>query len=214
MMENIKKLYSSLLQKGYTPKDILILSAYNKGTLGTNKINEEIQLIANPNRNLKNKNISINNFDGSKTRFYVNDLVLQTKNNYCAVNKQNNINIDRQFTFIPNGEIGIIKNISSLGVEIQFENTVIYQKEDMKNLKLAYSISVHKSQGGCAKIVILVTPRCHTFMLNSNLLYVGITRATEKVYHLGEAQTVNRAIHKKIDFKQETSLINMLKRCN
>ena len=212
MMENIKKLYSSLLQKGYTPKDILILSAYNKGNLGTNKINEEIQFIANPNRNLKN--ISINNFDGSKTRFYVNDLVLQTKNNYCAANKQNNINIDRQFTFIPNGEIGIIKNISSLGVEIQFENTVIYQRENMKKLKLAYSISVHKSQGGCAKIVILITPRCHTFMLNSNLLYVGITRATEKVYHLGEAQTVNRAIHKKVDFKRETSLINILTGCN
>ena len=84
----------------------------------------------------------------------------------------------------------------------------------MKNLKLAYSISVHKSQGGCAKIVILITPRCHTFMLNSNLLYVGITRATEKVYHLGEAQTVNRAIHKKVDFKRETYLLNMLKGCN
>lgn len=170
--------------------------------------------LANPNRNFKNKNISINNFDGSKTQFYVNDLVLQTKNNYCAVNKQNNINIDCQFTFIPNGEIGIIKNISSLGIEIQFENTVIYQREDMKNLKLAYSISVHKSQGGCAKIVIPVTPRCHTFMLNSNLLYVGITRATEKVYHLGEAQTINWVIHKKVDFKRETSLLNMLKGCN
>lgn len=214
MMENIKKLYSSLLQKGYTPKDILILSAYNKGNLGTNKINEEIQLIANPNRKFKNKNISINNLDGSKTQFYINDLVLQTKNNYCAINKQNNINIDCQFTFIPNGEIGIIKNISSLGIEIQFENTVIYQREDMKNLKLAYSISVHKSQGGCAKIVILITPRCHTFMLNSNLLYVGITRATEKVYHLGESQTINRAIRKKVDFKRETSLLNMLKGCN
>ena len=210
MMEKIKKLYSSLLQKGYTPKDILILSSYNKGNLGTNKLSEEIQLIANPNCTLKNKNISINNSDGSKTQFYINDLVLQTKNNYRATNKQNNIN-DIKFTFIPNGEIGIIKNISSLGVEIEFENTAIYQKEDMKNLKLAYSISVHKSQGGCAKIVILITPSCHAFMLSSNLLYVGITRATEKVYHLGDAQTVNRVVHKKVDFKRETSLLNMLK---
>lgn len=213
IMEKIKKLYSSLLQKGYTSRDILILSSYNKGNLGTNKINEEIQLIANPNCTLKNKNISINNFDGSKTQFYINDLVLQTKNNYRATNKQNNIN-DSKFTFIPNGEIGIIKNISSLGVEIEFENTAIYQKEDMKNLKLAYSISVHKSQGGCAKIVILITPSCHAFMLSSNLLYVGITRATEKVYHLGDTQTVNRVVHKKVDFKRETSLLNILKGCD
>lgn len=210
MMGKIKKLYSSLLQKGYTSKDILILSSYNKGNLGTNKINEEIQLIANPNCTLKNKNISINTFDGSKTQFYINDLVLQTKNNYRATNKQNNIN-DSKFMFIPNGEIGIIKNISSLGVETQFENTVIYQKEDMKNLKLAYSISVHKSQGGCAKIVILITPSCHAFMLSSNLLYVGITRAVEKVYHFGDPLTVNRVVHKKVDFKRGTSLLNMLK---
>ncbi len=213
MMGKIKKLYSSLLQKGYTSRDILILSSYNKGNLGTNKINEEIQLIANPNCTLKNKNISINNFDGSKTQFYINDLVLQTKNNYRATNKQNNIN-DNKFMFIPNGEIGIIKNISEQGIETQFENTVLYQKEDMKNLKLAYSISVHKSQGGCAKIIILITPSCHTFMLSSNLLYVGITRATEKVYHLGDTQTVNRVVHKKVDFKRETSLLNMLKECD
>lgn len=213
IMGKTKKLYSSLLQKGYTSKDILILSSYNKGNLGTNKINEEIQLIANPNCTLKNKNISINNFDGSKTQFYINDLVLQTKNNYRATNKQNNIN-DNNFTFIPNGEIGIIKNISSLGVETQFENTAIYQKEDMKNLKLAYSISVHKSQGGCAKIVILITPSCHAFMLSSNLLYVGIIRAVEKVYHFGDPSTVNRVVHKKVDFKRETSLLNMLKGCD
>ncbi len=210
MIEKIKKLYSSLLQKGYTSRDILILSSYNKGSLGTNKINEEIQLIANPNSKYRGKSISINNFDGSQTQFYINDLVLQTKNNYRATNKQNNIN-DSKFTFIPNGEIGIIKNISSLGVEIEFENTAIYQNEDMKNLKLAYSISVHKSQGGCAKIVILLTPSCHTFMLNSNLLYVGITRAIEKVYHLGDPSVINRVIHKKVDLKRETSLLNMIR---
>lgn len=106
------------------------------------KSNEKVQLIANPNCNLKNKNISINNFDGSQTQFYINNLVLQTKNNYRADNK---------LIFIPNEEIRMIKNISSLEVEIEFENTTIYQKEDMKNLKLAYSISVHKSQGECAK---------------------------------------------------------------
>ena len=37
----------------------------------------------------------------------------------------------------------------------------------------AYAISTHKSQGGQFKVVVLITPKAHTFMLNSNLLYVG-----------------------------------------
>lgn len=209
ILEKAKIPYSSLLEKGYSSKDILVLSAYNKGKIGTHKINEILQPIANPNSEDINKSILAYNFDGTQTRFYVNDLIIQTKNNYRAISKENNF--DFQYEFIPNGEIGIIKNISEQGIEIEFENTVLYQKEDMKNLKLAYSISVHKSQGGCAKIVILLTPSCHTFMLNSNLLYVGITRAIEKVYHLGDPSVINKVIHKKVDIKRETALLNMMR---
>ena len=50
--------------------------------------------------------------------------------------------------------------------------------------------------------------------LYTNLLINLITIATEKVYHLGEAQTINRVIHKKVDFKRETSLLNILTGCN
>jgi exodeoxyribonuclease V alpha subunit len=76
----------------------------------------------------------------------------------------------------------------------------------MKNIRLAYAISTHKSQGGQFKVVILVTPRSHTYMLNSNLLYVGISRAKEKCYHLGEIRTVNNALKKKENFDRKTML--------
>ena len=81
----------------------------------------------------------------------------------------------------------------------------------MLNVKHSYCISTHKSQGGQARYVIIITPKAHTFMLNSNLIYVGLTRAKEKVFHFGEIEMVNRAIHKKIDYNRQTYLKTLLK---
>ena len=40
-------------------------------------------------------------------------------------------------------------------------------------------------------------------MLNSNLLYVGVSSAKEKCYHLGEVRTVNNALKKKENFDKK-----------
>jgi ATP-dependent exoDNAse (exonuclease V) alpha subunit len=79
------------------------------------------------------------------------------------------------------------------------------------NLTLAYAISIHKSQGGGFKTVILCTPQSHIFMLNSNLLYVGLTRMKEKLYHLGSLQSVNQAVKKKANLTRHTFMQNLLK---
>jgi len=91
-----------------------------------------------------------------------------------------------------------------------FDELVVYTKNDLLNVKLGYSISTYKAQGGQAKIVIMITPKAHTFMLNSNLIYVAQTRAKEKVFHFGENETVNRAIKKKADFNRKTYLKELL----
>ena len=82
----------------------------------------------------------------------------------------------------------------------------MYDKSEIVNIKLAYSISVHKSQGGNAKIIILLSPKSHTFFLNSNLLYVAVTRAREKVIHFGTTNIINTAIKKKADMNRYTWL--------
>ena len=76
----------------------------------------------------------------------------------------------------------------------------------MANVKLAYSISIHKSQGGSAKVIIMLTPKAHTYMLSSNLLYVAVTRAKDKVIHFGTSPTINLAIKKKADLSRRTWL--------
>ena len=56
---------------------------------------------------------------------------------------------------------------------------------------------MHKSQGGSAKNIIMITPKAHTYMLNANLIYVGQTRAEQRCYHLGEVRTINKAMKRK-----------------
>ena len=136
---------------------------------------------------------------------------IQKSNNYKAI-VNNDAFSDDITTFISNGECGKIIDINNDVAVIDFDGTeILYTKSDLINVRLGYSISIHSSQGGSIKIPILVTPKSHTFMLNSNLLYVGITRATEQVYHIGDIFTVNNACLKREDFNRNTFMEDFLK---
>lgn len=224
IVNNVINLYKKLLDK-YKPEDIMVLSAYNKGEYGTIALNNRLQPIANKNSLTDKTFIEIDNI-----KFYKNDIVMQTSNNYDAELYNPNKKVDRNpfgkelmldncdennTIFIPNGETGIITDIIKLGNQecaiIKFDDgDVIYNKSQMMQLKLSYSIGIHKSQGSACKVVILLTPKAHTYMLNSNLIYVGQTRAKERVYHFGEVETINRAIKKKADFNRNTFLKELL----
>lgn len=217
MINKVKTLYKTLLDKGYDKEDILILSAYNKGNYGTVAINNMLQPIVNKNVDDENKYITVKNGtdkEGDNTKYCIDDLVIQTKNNYkakvCDEEYKplfDNSGFGYKTTFIPNGETGIIKHIDKNLMYIAFNDEIVmYDKSEINNIKLAYSISVHKSQGGSAKIIILLSPKSHTFMLNSNLLYVGITRSSGRVFHFGTPNTINTAIKKKADMNRQTWL--------
>ena len=212
MVNKVKTLYKKLIDAGYPKEDILILSAYNKGNYGTTAINNVLQSIVNKNVNNTDKCLKMGKDDEAIT-FAIDDIVIQTKNNYKAHLFDDSYKVIEGYngkpkeTFIPNGEIGIIKHIEKNIVYIKFNDEMVaYDKTDMTNVKLAYSISIHKSQGGSAKVIILLTPKAHTYMLSSNLLYVGVTRAKDKIIHFGTAPTVNSAIRKKADLSRHTWL--------
>lgn len=200
LLSKLKDLYIKLLENN-NPEDIFVLSSYNKGTYGTVEINKMLQPIANKNVKRGAKSIKFGDIT-----FFEGDLVIQNVNNYRAEIYQEDTFAEEKKTFVCNGEIGKILSINNGRLIIQFDDLVVYDREDLPQLKLAYSISIHKSQGGQCKVVILLTPKAHTFMLNSNLLYVGQTRAKKRVYHLGEIETVNKAIKKKAEFNRHTWL--------
>lgn len=221
MVNKVKMLYQKLITNGYNKEDILILSAYNKGNYGTVAINNVLQPIVNKNINDESKYIVIKSGDNESSKFCVDDIVIQVKNNYKA--KLCNERYEPLYDgmgfkqgFIPNGEIGVVKRVDKNIVFIKFDDDiVVYDKADMANVKLAYSISIHKSQGGSAKVIILLTPKAHTFMMNSNLLYVGVTRSKSRVFHFGAKPTINMAIKKKADVARSTYLMQYIqKHCN
>ena len=197
------KLYKTLLTKGYSVEDIAVLSCYNVGDYGVIELNKRLQEAGNPNPDAK--------IIFGDSEFRLNDIVMNYANDYKAVLYNEEFLDDKNTTFIANGESGMVDKIEHNSMVSNYDGTLIYyDKGKLKNIRLAYAITTHKSQGGQFKVVILITPRSHTFMLNSNLLYVGISRAKEKCYHLGEIKTVNNALKKKENFDRKTLLLGFL----
>lgn len=196
--------YKKILSQGYKLDDIAVLSCYNKGEYGTVKINKSTQNAINKNPESYIK--------FGETEFRINDIVININNDYKAIKYNQEFINEDDTTFIANGEIGKIIKIEKSAIVIDYDNVLIYcKKNNLSNIRLAYSISTHKSQGGQFKVVILVTPKAHTYMLNSNLLYVGVSRATEKCFHLGDIKTINTALKKKENFDRNTMLGAFLK---
>ena len=211
--KNVVALYKKLLDNGSSIEDIQVLTAKNVGDCGSVVLNNMIQRVANPNYG------SEVNMKVGETTYYQGDLILQTVNNYEAEIEADPFNEelinfdDKPLTaFVANGETGIIKEIYNTYVIVDFNGIrVRYYRNDMNMVKLGYAISIHKSQGGGFKTVILCSPQSHIFMLNSNLLYVGLTRMKEKLYHLGSLQSVNQAVKKKANLVRHTFMQKLLK---
>ena len=214
--KNVVALYKKLLDNGSSIEDIQVLTAKNVGDCGSVQLNNMIQRVANPNYG------SEVNMKVGETTYYEGDLILQTVNNYNAELATNEMDMEDDFefgfndepktAFVANGETAIIKEICNTYVIADFNGVrVKYYRNDMNMVKLGYAISIHKSQGGGFKKVILCSPQSHIFMLNSNLLYVGLTRMKEKLYHLGSLQSVNQAVKKKANLTRHTFMQKLLK---
>lgn len=196
----VLKIYQKILKDGYTTEDISVLTAQNKGNYGTQAMNAHIQKMMQ--RNKGNQCIKRGN-----TSFYVGDKVIQIVNNYKA---QGVFNED---VSVFNGNTGVIVDIiNNYEVTVDFgDKKVVYNRDDLSQLELGYCITIHKSQGSSIKQVITLAPKSHTYMMNSNLLYVATTRARERVYMLGNIVTINIAVKKKENWQRKTWLELMFK---
>jgi exodeoxyribonuclease V alpha subunit len=139
-----------------------VLCPMRVGKIGTITINQLCQRMLNGKE--ENKVF----FNGKF--FKVGDKVIQLDNNY---NKE-----------VYNGELGVIKEISSEKITVFFENNnvqeVDYLKNELYQLDLAYAISIHKSQGSEADHIILVVDGKEDF-LSKELIYTAITRAKKTI---------------------------------
>ena len=215
-VDYVIKMYCKLAET-HSLEDIMVITAQNKGEYGTVILNNKIQDAINPN---KETVIKHTNADGIEIEYRLNDIVMQTTNDYHSIICDEYGYYERlddgkpmYETLIANGENGRITHIGSGGMVVKYDNYYIWRtKSDLDKISLGYAITCHKSQGSGCNNVIILTPSAHTWMVNSNLLYVSCTRAKSKCYHIGNLQTVNSAIKKKANLKRSTFLQGLLKK--
>jgi len=199
-------LYKKLITTGmdgcvYKPEEIAILTAYNKGDYGATVLNTYLQRIANKNYG------SEHCFKYGETTYYVNDIVMQRANNY-----EMQVYEEDEEAFVANGECSVITQINKDSMVSDFGDLkIVYHRDDMSDLGLSYSYTIHKAQGSTIKVVIVISPRSHIYMSSSNLLYVAVTRSSDKCFHFGLPSTINMAMKKKENFNRKTFMQEMLK---
>jgi len=176
-IESIKSIYSTTLSKvGIESKDAIVLSPMNRGTVGTARINVELQALLNPDI----QGPSVARFG---TVYRKDDRVMQIKNNYTK--------------FIFNGDIGTIDSIDLEGQRLSVlfgEKIIEYEFHELNELVLAYAISIHKSQGSEFKAVIIPLMMQHFVMLQRNLVYTAVTRAKQLCIIVGDPRSLAMAV--------------------
>ncbi|MCP4041649.1 MAG: ATP-binding domain-containing protein [Gammaproteobacteria bacterium] len=90
------------------------------------------------------------------------------------------------------------------------QREVIYQKEQLVELELAYAITIHKAQGSEFAIVIIPLLTQHFKMLYRNLIYTGLTRARKLVVVVGSRRALAMAVRQQDTRLRQTALQYLL----
>lgn len=176
------------------PSDIQILTASNDGELGTTGLNELFKNIVNP----KTEDDEFVYLSPTKI-FHEKDRIIQTKNNYQLK--------------VFNGSIGYINSINLMNntIDVEFyDDNIEYKLNDLRDLKLAYAITVHKSQGSEFDYIIMPIARTHMFVNNINLLYTAITRTKIKFILIGQENTLKEILTKREHFSRKSQIKDKL----
>lgn len=172
--------------------DIQVISPMYRGQVGVDNLNTELQQRLNPgSEGLKAGN----------REFRVGDKVMQIRNNY-----------DKD---IFNGDIGIIREIERrvYRILVDFDGQLLlYSREELNELVLAYAISVHKSQGSEYKAVVMPLLTQHYIMLQRNLFYTALTRAKKLSCIIGSYKALHIAIKNDKPVQRNCRVEDKLKR--
>jgi len=182
--------YHGLKRLGYTNLiwDVQLLSPRKDGLLGVNNLNKFLQRLIQ--KKLYGNIIADN--EKATVKFYPGDKIIQVKNDY-------QINV-------MNGTLGIIKEIDKEYYYVKFEDRedVIFINRQDHSLRLAYALTIHKSQGSEFPCVISIIHKSHSFQHHRNLLYTAVTRAQSTSIILGDSWGIRNCAQKIETSKRRT----------
>ena len=154
--------------------DIQVLTPMNRGLLGVEALNAELQSLLNPG--------GTEIVRGSRA-LRIGDKVMQVRNNYTLE--------------VFNGDIGRLAAIDDVErlVRVRYDDRLVtYDYADLDELTLAYACSIHKSQGSEYPAVVIPIHTQHYVMLQRNLLYTALTRGKQLVVIIGTRKAIAIAV--------------------
>jgi exodeoxyribonuclease V alpha subunit len=156
-------------------REVQVLAPMYRGPVGIDALNERLQAELNP--------------DGAPAldnRFRVGDRLIQTRNSHELG--------------LMNGSIVFLREDDPAEEQIVVDTddggSLVIPYGETGTLRLAYAISVHKSQGCEVPVVVGVCHRSHSRMLNRPLLYTAITRARNSCVLVGDRAVLALAVRR------------------
>ena len=160
---------------GIAPGDIQVVTPQQIGPLGARQLNIDLQARLNPSGPALRR---------GSTTMRLGDPVMQTANS--------------RERGVYNGEVGRIVEVDTEGQKIKVEYSdgreSEYSRSELSELVLAYATTVHKLQGSEVRYMIFPVTMAHKPMLYRNLLYTGVSRATELCVLVGEEEALRYAV--------------------
>ncbi|EGD31453.1 SF1B family DNA helicase RecD2 [Streptococcus sanguinis] len=171
----IEKIASAAIRSGIPAQDVQVLAPMYRGPAGIDQINNLMQNLINP---VEKDELT---FEAPDCQYRQGDRVIHLVND-----AESNVF---------NGDLGYISDLLPAKytdskqdeLTIDFDgNELVYQRSEWYKIRLAYAMSIHKSQGSEFPVVILPITKSSHRMLQRNLIYTAITRAKSKLILLGE----------------------------
>ncbi|MGN0523000.1 MAG: ATP-dependent RecD-like DNA helicase [Eubacterium sp.] len=173
---------------GFDPmNDIQVLCPSRIGEVGTQNINAVLQARLNPpskdKKEIKYKGYTLRE----------GDRVMQIKNNYDVPWFRPN----ESGTGVFNGDIGILTNIDRANdiINVRFDDReAMYSVENVRELELAYAMTIHKSQGSEFSAVVMPVIATPPKLAYRNLFYTALTRAKSLLVLVGNENGIKQMV--------------------
>ncbi|MDE7461839.1 MAG: AAA family ATPase [Muribaculaceae bacterium] len=198
---NIKRIHARIIElmtkelpekRGISASDIIVVTPQQIGPLGARQLNMDLQERLNPEGPaLKRGGVTMR----------LGDPVMQTANS--------------REKGVYNGETGVITDVDeekqTLEVTWEAGGKSRYERSELSELVLGYATTVHKLQGSEVKNMIFPITMAHKPMLYRNLLYTGISRATQLCVLVGEEEALRYAVGNNMETRRNTNFANRLR---
>ncbi len=214
----------------YTIDDVQVICPQKTSEIGTYEMNKAIQEMVNPTAEGKEE------IKRGNSVFREGDKVIHLSNNYETPHYQRDP-ISGRYTAeencgVFNGDIGRIIEISKINetrqtgdddesdtnalsekrVAVQYDDfIIIYQLNELEEIDLAYSLTVHKMQGSQCEAAIILCHMRNYIMLNRNLGYTAVTRAKKMACIIGQKKAVKTMVSNVKINERNSMLCDLLK---